>query len=103
LLADLEIRAVPITAEPAALNAEPGSAKVALTWDAVVGADGYALYRRAVGGEVEALGTVSGNTFADVTGTVGLVYTCTVRVATSSARDLRRPCPRYGSRHGRGR
>jgi len=79
LLGGVEIRAVPITAAPVALTAVPGSAKVALTWDAVAGADGYVVYRRAEGGEPEPLGTVLGGIFADVTGTVGGVYTYTVR------------------------
>ncbi len=79
LLGALEIRAVPITSAPAALNADPGSAKVTLTWDAVAEADGYAVYRTAAGGEPELIGSLSGGTFTDLTGTYGVLYTYTVR------------------------
>ncbi len=79
LLAALEVRAVPLSAAPAALAAAPGSAKVRLTWSPVAGADGYAVYRTAAGGQPEALGTVFASAFSDSTGTVGVMYTYTVR------------------------
>lgn len=78
LLAALEIRAVPISAAPAALTAAPGSAKVTLTWNAVTGADGYAICRTAAGGEPLALGRVAGTAFTDTTGVTGTTYTYSV-------------------------
>ncbi len=79
LLAALEIRAVPITAAPAALATHSGSAKVTLTWGAIAGADGYAVYRTSAGGEPELLGSAAGSAFTDETGAFGVVCSYTVR------------------------
>jgi hypothetical protein len=79
LLAALEVRAVPLAAASAGLTADRGSAKVALSWQPVVGADGYAVYRTAAGGEPQEIGRVAGTTFTDTTGVVGTTYTYAVR------------------------
>ena len=79
LLAALEVRAVPLAAAPAGLTADRGSAKVTLSWQPVAGADGYAVYRTAAGGEPQEIGRVAGTTFTDTTGVVGTTYTYAVR------------------------
>ncbi len=79
LLAALEVRATAVTAVPAGLLLTPGEAKVALSWQPVVGADGYAVYRTAAGGQPQELGRVAGTTFTDTTGVIGATYTYAVR------------------------
>ena len=79
LVGGVEIRVTPVTSAPASVSVERGSAKIAVTWTAVTGADGYAVIRTAEGGTAQEIGRVAGSSFADTTGVIGVRYTYTIQ------------------------
>jgi len=98
LVGGIEIRATPVAAAPAGLALEAGSAKVVLSWQPVVGADGYAVYRTAADGEPQEVGRLTGTVFTDASGVTGTDYTYAVRAfnelgegPTSAGNSMRYP------------